>query len=83
MPTTKAQPVRLACDSWRCRWNGDSAAVLRAPDPFNEGCELLACPQCREQTIRTCCDEPDCWELDTCGTPTPNGYRRTCDRHKP
>ena len=77
--------VRLVCNSarWRCGWHGDSATVLRAPDPFNEGCELLACPKCHDQTIRTCCDEPDCWEPDTCGTPTPDGYRRTCWRHKP
>jgi hypothetical protein len=75
--------VRLCCDSLRCAWKGDSTTVLRALDPFNEGCALIACPKCREQTIRTCCDEPDCWEQDTCGTPTPTGYRRTCGRHQP
>lgn len=75
--------VRLACDNWRCQWRGNSNTVLRAPDPFNTGCELLACPNCREQKIRTCCDEPECWEQDTCGTPTLTGYRRTCGRHRP
>lgn len=75
--------VRRACDDWRCGWQGTSATVLRAPDPFNEGDELIACPKCRCQTIRTCCDEPGCWEEATCGTPTPSGYRRTCGPHHP
>jgi len=77
-------PQKLACDAdFRCGWRGDSVSVLRAADPFNEGCELLACPKCREQSIRGCCDEPGCWALDTCGTATEAGYRRTCHKHQP
>ena len=74
---------KLACNNWRCGWHGMSDAVLRAPDPFNDGFFLTACPKCLDQTIRTCCDEPGCWEPDTCGTPTPEGYRRTCYKHMP
>lgn len=77
------QDQKRACDDWRCGWRGLDTEILRAPDPFNAGCELVACPKCRCQTIRTCCDEPNCWEQDTCGTPTTAGYRRTCHKHVP
>ena len=66
-----------------CGWHGDTGTVLRAPDPFNAGNELIACAECREQTMRRCCDEPGCWEQATCGTPTPAGYRLTCGKHVP
>lgn len=29
------------------------------------------------------CDEPDCFAGASCGTPTKDGYRRTCFEHKP
>jgi hypothetical protein len=29
------------------------------------------------------CDEPDCYNEITCGTPTETGYRNTCGKHKP
>ena len=29
------------------------------------------------------CDEPGCKERSTCGTPTKDGYRRTCNKHWP
>lgn len=88
IPTPEPQPermpeVRLVCSKHRCDWTGDSNTCLRAADPFNDGSDLLACPFCREQTLVTCCDEPGCYEPDTCGTPTPNGYRRTCGKHLP
>ena len=71
------------CDDWRCGWRGSVLEVLTAPDPFNDGVTLHACPQCREQTISTACDEPDCWNGDTCGTPTATGDRWTCGEHIP
>jgi hypothetical protein len=73
--------MKLACDYWRCGWKGDSSEVLSAPDPFKEGETLLACPSCKDQTLRTCCDEPGCYEQDTIGFPTDKGYRRTCHKH--
>lgn len=77
------QDQKRACDEWRCGWRGVVVELLRAPDPFNPGDELFACPKCRCQTTRGCCDEPNCWEQDTCGTPTKAGYRRTCHKHVP
>jgi hypothetical protein len=75
--------VRLVCEEWRCRWCGPEAEALRAPDPFNAGDTLIACPKCREQTLHKCCDDPTCTMEATCGTPTPEGYRWTCGKHQP
>lgn len=75
-----ASPKR-ACTE--CGWHGYSFDVLVAPDPFNDGCDLFACPQCRKQTVQTCCEAPYCWEQYICATLTPRGYRRTCGKHKP
>ncbi len=77
-----ARQAKVACE-WKCGWHGYYDDVLRAPDPFNLGSELIACPKCRDQSLHSCCDEPECWEQDTCGTPAPNGYRRTCGKHVP
>lgn len=33
--------------------------------------------------LSVACDEPDCREQVTCGTPTPDGYRSTCFDHRP
>jgi len=75
--------VRLVCEEWRCRWCGPESEALRAPDPFNEGDTLIACPKCREQALHTCCDEPGCTMEASCGTPTADGYRWTCGKHQP
>lgn len=73
----------LRCGNRRCGWIGTGGEVLAAPDPFDpEGDPLTACPLCREvNNIRTCCDEPECFEQDTCGFPAELGYRRTCGKH--
>jgi hypothetical protein len=76
-------PHKLVCSDWHCRWVGLEADALHAPDPFNDGDTITACPFCREQTLHTCCDEPGCTQEATCGTPTPAGYRHTCGRHQP
>jgi hypothetical protein len=74
--------VKLKCSYWRCDWIGTEADVLTAPDPFNEGNTLYACPQCRDQTVIDCCDEPGCTEAASCGWPVENGpYRHTCLDH--
>ena len=77
------KPYKMACSDDNCGWIGDSNKILTAPDPFNPGQDLRACPDCRYQTLHTCCDEPLCYNQDTCGTPTPTGYRRTCGKHVP
>lgn len=82
--STNAQPaVRLVCSEWRCGWVGSESEALQAPDPFCDGSTLIACPKCREQTLRTCCDEPGCTMEASCGTPTDGGYRTTCGKHQP
>lgn len=67
-----------------CGWKGSGEEVLEAANPFDANDTISGCPKCKSaQTMRTTCDEPGCWEPDTCGTPTPNGYRRTCGKHVP
>jgi hypothetical protein len=74
---------KLVCEDFRCGWVGLQSEALTAPDPFNEGCELIACPKCREQTLNAACDEEGCKDFGTMGTPTPEGYRWTCFEHRP
>lgn len=62
---------KLKCSYWRCDWHGTDADVLRAPDPFNDGVELWACPKCKDQTIVCACIVHDCWQEGTCGGPNP------------
>jgi hypothetical protein len=76
--------TRVLCSDYRCRWHGTRAEVLRAPSPFDAEQMLNGCPKCKAvDTIVTACDEPDCWEPVSCGTPTPTGYRNTCGKHFP
>ena len=73
----------LRCNEHRCGWIGTPGEILRAPNPFEDG-ELHACPLCRDiGNLRECCDEPECFTEATCGTPTADGYRRTCFSHMP
>ena len=53
-----------------------------APNPFEPGETILGCPNCSGvDTATGVCDEPECREPATCGTPTPAGYRHTCGKH--
>jgi len=71
------------CGNLRCNWCGDSDDVLRAPNPFEEG-ELWACPECKTvNELYLACDVEECCEMVTCGTPTKEGYRSTCSKHRP
>jgi hypothetical protein len=73
---------KLMCSNWRCNWTGTSDTVLRATNPFIEGDEILACPKCKDhETVRVCCDEPNCKKEATCGTPSATGYRNVCGLH--
>ena len=72
---------RVVCSC--CGWRGSSSDIRSAPSPFDPKDTLYACPVCRQIELRGTCDEPDCWDEDTCGTPTPDGYRRTCYTHMP
>ena len=67
-----------------CDWHGTSDEVLRAPNPFDPDEVLWGCPKCKSvDQLYLVCDEPDCWDTVSCGTPTPNGYRSTCGKHRP
>lgn len=73
---------KRVCES--CGWRGYDDEILYAPSPFEPQFTIYACPKCKAiEQLRGCCDEPNCWEPDTCGTPTELGYRRTCGKHKP
>ena len=70
---------KLACQE--CSWFG--YRVLVAPHPFAPDEKLYGCPECLGIELTACCDEPECGDVVTCGTPTPNGYRNTCSAHAP
>lgn len=73
---------RYICND--CGRRIENREVLDAPNPFDKAITIFGCPKCKcVNTLRTVCDEPGCWEPDTCGTPTPQGYRRTCEKHTP
>ncbi len=75
---------KMICDNHRCKWVGKESELLTAPDPFSPGDRLYACPKCKKQDrIFLGCDHKDCRLPATVGTPTPNGYRQTCYKHKP
>lgn len=76
--------TKQVCSDYKCNWHGTSEEVLMAPNPFDPSDEILGCPKCKQvNTVQVACDEPDCWEPVTMGTPTPTGYRQTCGRHRP
>ena len=77
------EDIKQTCPERCCGWHGRLREALSAPNPFEEGDVLYACPKCKGLDLRYACDEPGCWEAVSCGTPTPQGYRRTCDRHAP
>ena len=71
---------RFVCTECDSHVNG--CDILTAPNPFFKRDLIFGCPKCRSaKTLLSVCDEPDCWELDTCGFPTDTGYRRTCYAH--
>ena len=72
-----------------CGWDGHQSelvgcVVLRG-DTGAEVEQIEVCPECLgiSDTLTTCCDAPGCWDAATCGTPTPGGYRLTCEEHLP
>lgn len=67
-----------------CGWYGTEDKVLEALNPFDDLDILVGCPRCKDvNTIVTACDELGCWKPIECGTPTADGYRSTCSRHRP
>lgn len=76
--------AKWKCSERHCGWHGDDSEMLRAPNPFDEGFIICACPKCKEVGVLSGgCDEPGCTDFASCGTPTPDGYRVTCGKHAP
>ena len=77
-------PRKFVCAYWKCGFHGLKDSFLIAPDPFNEGDTLMACPECRsDDNVRLACDEQDCWKEATCGTPVNDErrYLNVCGEH--
>lgn len=67
-----------------CNWRGTKKEILFAPNPFKPDENISGCPNCKEiNSLFIACDELDCWERATCGTPTNKKYRITCGKHLP
>lgn len=78
----RREPMKLICGPRGCGWRGTEDKLLRAPNPFIDGEEMVACPNCRDhEALEEACDQPDCWVHTCCGVPTPAGYRRVCSKH--
>ena len=76
--------TKQVCGMFGCEWHGSSDDVLKAPNPFDFGEVLWACPSCKGiNALYLACDEDGCWEMSACGTPTETGYRSTCGKHLP
>ena len=74
--------TKLVCND--CGWKGTEDQLLTGRNPFATSELIYGCPQCKGiECYRSACEEIDCWEEDTCGTPTETGYKRTCHNHTP
>lgn len=72
--------MRYACTE--CDWRGPKDAILKAPNPFAQQEILWGCPNCHSvQDMREICMQEGCENEATCGTPTPDGYKRLCGEH--
>ena len=74
---------KYICDE--CGWAGLKSQLLYNLNPFDESITISACPCCKilNSTVSIACDTLNCWDPATCGTPTNNGYRKTCGKHRP
>lgn len=53
-------------------------------NPFEADSIIYGCPECKAiDSNVACCDEPGCNEGAGSGTPTREGYRWTCYKHRP
>ena len=72
---------------WRCeecREVMDENDFLKAKNPFDKTEEIYGCPNCKTiDSFVQICDVEGCNIEATCGTPTKDGYRRTCGFHQP
>lgn len=72
------------CVCEECGWQGSLGDQLHGVNPFDTEDKIYGCPRCKTiDRMYPVCDEPDCWKPVTCGSPTPDGYRSTCGKHRP
>lgn len=72
---------KIICDG--CGWKGTTDGVDKIKDPKGDD-HWLVCRECRTpEHFDMVCDEDGCWEKVVAGTPSINGYRNTCSKHKP
>ena len=75
---------KWVCENWRCSNVCTDNTALSAPDPFNPGETLVACPKCREVgTLIGACDFKGCKKPSSSGSPTKDGYVFRCYEHRP
>jgi hypothetical protein len=80
----KNMTKKVKCSAHRCDWRGQDDELLKAQNPFDADDIVIGCPKCKSIDSIVCvCDEDGCWDPGTCGTPTPDGYRNTCWKHRP
>jgi hypothetical protein len=70
---------------WICQeCNLISTEFLTAPSPFDPADTVIGCPHCHAvNAIVQVCEHDGCKQIATCGSPTPEGYIRTCGQHFP
>lgn len=75
--------MKVRCEE--CGWKGTEEEQLYGENPFWPGEFLYGCPKCRDikSTLVHVCEDPDCWEPATIGTPYHGGYKWHCHRHPP
>ena len=66
---------KLICEE--CDWHGQDEDMLTAINPFDKDDTIIGCPKCFAiNTLLPACDVPECWQVVSCGTPTPGGYKK-------
>lgn len=76
------EPDWVRCDE--CDTITHTSDLLHAPNPFDAEDIVAGCPFCKSiDCFRPVCDAADCHRYASSGTPTPDGYRWTCHKHRP
>lgn len=75
--------IKYTCKD--CHAKLQDGDLLSAPNPFEPAeSNIWGCPKCKGVDCFTrACEEEDCWQDATCGTPYTGGYKWSCYKHKP
>lgn len=72
---------KYTCKGCSCRMFYNE--LLTAKSPF-DATMIFACWKCKDiDNFDLACDQDQCWENVSCGTPSSKGYRNTCGKHAP